>query len=81
MKAFSLKIRTPEKKLFEGAIVNLKVVAVDGRLEVLADHAPLVSRLVRGKVSCQLPAGEKVELDCGEGFLLVAANRAEILLS
>jgi F-type H+-transporting ATPase subunit epsilon len=81
MSTFTLEIKSPEKSLFFGKVTSLTVKAVDGEIGILADHAPLVSRLAPGPIKYHLESGEEVSLDGGAGFLLVKANQANVLLT
>jgi F-type H+-transporting ATPase subunit epsilon len=80
MSDFSLEIRTPEKALFQGKVVSLNVPAADGRLGVLADHAPLALSLGAGEIIYRSAQGETARHDCGGGFLVVSKNAANVLL-
>ena len=81
MSTFTLEIKSPEKSLFFGQVAGLTVKAADGEIGILADHAPLVSALVPGKIKYNLESGEAVTLDGGAGFLIVAGNQANVLLT
>ncbi|MBO6099038.1 MAG: F0F1 ATP synthase subunit epsilon [Prevotella sp.] len=45
-----LKIVSPEKILYEGDATSVKVPGVLGGMEILQNHAPLISALTAGKV-------------------------------
>ena len=46
-----LEIVSPEAKLFSGEITSLSVPGVDGRFQMLNNHAPIVSLLQKGTVN------------------------------
>ncbi len=45
-----LEIITPEKKVYEGEVNSIQFPGVDGKFEVLNNHAPIISTLTKGKV-------------------------------
>ncbi len=45
-----LEIVTPEKKLFTGIINSIKVPGKDGEFEILNNHAPIISTLIKGEI-------------------------------
>ena len=46
-----LEIVSPEAKLFSGEITSISVPGVDGRFQMLNNHAPIVSLLQKGTVN------------------------------
>ncbi len=46
-----LEIVSPEASLFKGEITSISVPGVDGRFQMLNNHAPIVSLLQKGIVS------------------------------
>jgi len=82
MKEFRVSIYAPEKTIFEGNAVSLVVPAEKGYLGVLADHAPLIASLKRGKIIIKNSLGEAVTIaSLGKGYLEVGKNMATILLT
>lgn len=81
MKTFSLEVRTPEKKLFNGQVTEITVCAVDGELGVLANHVSLATVLDAGRINYLAENGEKGWVDSGGGFLLIDNGAATILVS
>ena len=45
-----VEIVTPEKKLFTGSINSIKVPGKDGEFEILNNHAPIISTLIKGEI-------------------------------
>ena len=79
-KIFQLEILTPGKTVFTGTVESLVAPGALGYLGVLANHAPLVTTLVPGKITFRNPSGSVQTLQStGGGFLDVAHNRAVIL--
>lgn len=50
LKNMKLEILTPDKKVYEGEIRSVTVPGTMGSIEVLKDHAPIISTLEDGKV-------------------------------
>lgn len=86
MNTFKLEILLPDKQLFEGEVYSLSVPAADGRLGVLAHHAPLLTLLRKGEIRVETKGGENPRWQIGSGlptivgFLRVENNRAQVLL-
>ena len=45
-----LEIITPEEKVFEGEVNSVQFPGSDGKFEVLNNHAPIISSLVKGNI-------------------------------
>jgi F-type H+-transporting ATPase subunit epsilon len=81
-KTFELKIITPESTLYEGSVSSLVAPSKLGYLGVLADHAPLIATLGRGRITLKEGSGGQKAFDSKyDGILEVMNNRATILLS
>ena len=81
MKLFDLKIKSPEKEYFKGKVLSLIAEAVDGKVEVLTDHAPFATVLKKGAIILQTETGEKKSIEASAGFLIVKNNCSTILLA
>lgn len=68
-----LKIVSPEKILYDGEAVSVKVPGVLGGMEILQNHAPLLSALVAGKVVYTTP-DKTEEVNIVGGFVEVQRN-------
>lgn len=80
-KEFQLKILSSDKKIFEGEVTSLVVCAEGGYLGVLANHAPLITNLITGKILVKNTTGTERTFELtGKGFLKVFKNFAVILL-
>ena len=80
MKAFLLKISSPEGDLFSGDVVKLSVRGTEGDLAVMSGHIPFVSYVK--------PCDCKIELEDGsekigriQGGVLTVSKEKVILLS
>jgi F-type H+-transporting ATPase subunit epsilon len=81
-KFFNLSIIDPVKVRYEGKVSSLIAPSALGYLGVLADHAPLVAKLVRGKLVLKEESGAtRVFGVQGKGFLEVVKNNVTVLLS
>ena len=89
MKAFLLKISSPEGDLFSGDVVKLIVRGTEGELAVMAGHIPFVSYVKPCDCKIELEDGsEKIELEDGsekigriQGGVLTVSKEKVILLS
>lgn len=79
-KSFILEILTPKGKAFSGEVRSLVAPGSLGYLGVLANHAPLVTTLVPGKVVVRDSSGATRTFQSLEaGFLEVYRNRVSLL--
>ena len=78
MSVFNLEILLPDKKIFAGEIISLNVPAEDGRLGILAHHAPLVSVLKKGELQAKLKDGKNYSYELDSGILRVENNCAQV---
>jgi F-type H+-transporting ATPase subunit epsilon len=76
------EVLTPEGAVFEGDVHQLSTRTVVGEIGVLANHVPLVARLVPAELRLHLSAGETDTRRWAqaEGWLEVFANRALVLI-
>ncbi|MBK9013419.1 MAG: F0F1 ATP synthase subunit epsilon [Saprospiraceae bacterium] len=54
----NITILTPDKEIFHGAVVSVKVPGSLGEFQVLKNHAPIVSSLEKGTVTLVTSGGE-----------------------
>ncbi len=80
MKAFSLKISSPEGDLFCGEAVKLSLRGTEGDLMVMAGHIPFVSYVVPCDCRIELDSGEE-KTGRTEGGVLTVSKDKVILLS
>lgn len=55
-----LEIVSPEATLFKGEVTSVAVPGVNGEFQMLNNHAPIVSTLVKGNVKI---SAQKIEID------------------
>ena len=70
MDMLKLKIISPEKVIFDGEVESLKVPGIQGSFEVLNNHAPIISSLVKGDVEYK-SKGESNKLSVAGVFVEV----------
>ena len=68
-----LKIVSPEKIEFDGAVESVLVPGTMGQFEILNDHAPIISTLHKGTVE-YLNSEGKTSLEILGGFVEVQKN-------
>ena len=74
-----LKIVSPEKILYDGEATSVKVPGVLGAMEILQNHAPLVSALTEGKVAYTTADGTE-EIQVAGGFVEVLHNNVSLCI-
>jgi F-type H+-transporting ATPase subunit epsilon len=78
---FNVEIISPDKLVYSGPIVSIVVPAESGYLGILANHAPLIARIIKGKISVKEASGDiRTFRVSGEGFIEVMSNKASVLL-
>ena len=81
-KTFHLNILTADKAIYDGDALSLTAPGEAGYLGVLADHAPLVTTLVAGKIILKDPSGQPTVFESkGKGFLEVLKNEVAVFLT
>lgn len=68
-----LKIVSPEKVLYDGEAESVKVPGLLGGMEILQNHAPLLSVLAEGMVEYKAPSGVET-FKINGGFVEVQKN-------
>jgi F-type H+-transporting ATPase subunit epsilon len=77
--SFQLTVLTPVRTLLDERVDSLVAPGSEGYLGVLANHAPLLTALIPGKLTVRLAGGATRIFALSGGFLEVSANRATIL--
>jgi len=72
-----LKIVTPEKIVYTGEIVSVRVPGVLGSFEILDNHAPIISALDRGSVDYVTAEGIH-QIQISGGFVEVQKNEVSL---
>lgn len=76
----NITVLTPDKEIFKGAITSVKVPGIDGKFQVLNNHAAIVSALTKGDIIIVKEGGEKLKLMIEKGFIEVLHNEVSLLV-
>ncbi|PKO15510.1 hypothetical protein CVU37_12745 [candidate division BRC1 bacterium HGW-BRC1-1] len=79
-KQFQLQVITQEKKILDAAVTSLVLPGVDGYFGVLADHAPLIATLGKGKMTVKQGESNVQEWSIDGGFMEMLDNTATVLV-
>jgi F-type H+-transporting ATPase subunit epsilon len=74
------EVLTPEGEVFKGELEQLSTRTAVGEVGILANHAPLLARLVPAELRLHLSQGETRRYAQAEGWLEVFANKALVLI-
>jgi F-type H+-transporting ATPase subunit epsilon len=74
----NLELITPEKKIFSGEATAVNMPAIDGMVEVLDRHAPMIAALKQGQIKISSKTGNKI-IEISGGFAEVLNNNVVIL--
>ena len=77
-----LEILTPVKKIFSDTVYGVQLPGIDGSLEVLDKHAPLVSALKAGSLKVLKDRNLKnvSHFNIQSGFVEVLNNKVTVLV-
>ena len=73
-----LEIVTPEGQVFSGNVDGVTIPSSAGYLGILPGHAPLVTELKIGVITCRIDNSES-RLFCAWGFAEILGNKVSIL--
>lgn len=79
MATFTLSIVTPEHVLLEEEVESIVVPGAQGYLGVLAQHAPLITPIMPGRLTMRKSSAVEIVMAIAGGFLEVSNNRATVL--
>jgi F-type H+-transporting ATPase subunit epsilon len=74
-----IEIITPDKNIYEGDIVSIRVPGRKGSFQVLKDHAPIISTLENGPVIMVDQEGNQVKYEINGGVIEVKHNKIILL--
>lgn len=75
-----ISVLSPQNVIFEGTAEGVVVPGVNGSFEVLSNHAPIVSALVKGNVRISRKEGGPLEFTIDKGFIEVLQNKVALLV-
>jgi F-type H+-transporting ATPase subunit epsilon len=78
----TLNIITPERKIFEGEVYGIIVPGVQGYLQLLDNHAPIVAALGNGslKILKDNKTTNREEYSITGGFVEMSNNKTVVLV-
>lgn len=79
MTTFQLEIVTPERLLFSDQVSFVSVMAAEGSMGILANHAPLVTTLQIAPVKIRFPDQKERWIAVEGGFMEVTGSKVTIL--
>lgn len=74
-----LEVLSPEKKIFGGDCSAIVLPGIDGKLEILDRHAPLIAALGEGEIKVSAAGGAQL-IKIKSGFAEVLNNKVTILI-
>lgn len=74
-----IEIITPDRKIYSGEILSVRVPGRKGSFQVLKDHAPIISTLDAGPVIMADDQGAEVQFEITGGVIEVRRNRIILL--
>ena len=80
-KKLEAEVLTPEGPVFSGELQMLSTRTTVGEVGILADHIPMVARLLPAELRLHVSDSEVERYAQGEGWLEVFANRARVLIA
>lgn len=78
MGKFNLEVITPDGRIFEGNVDVVSIKGIEGRMNILKDHTPLISELSPGAIEFKAD-GEMKVIDVSGGFIHVAPHKVIII--
>lgn len=76
---FQLDIVTPERPVFQGAVLSLVAPGVEGQFGILVNHTPFIAALRPGTLKIRDRDNREILLAISGGFFEIARNQAVIL--
>jgi F-type H+-transporting ATPase subunit epsilon len=74
------RVLTPEGEVFSGEVEQLSTRTSVGEIGILANHVPVLARLLPTELRLHMSGGEVRRWAQAEGWLQVFANRATVLV-
>ena len=80
IKMMQLEILTPNKNIFSGEIILVKVPGSNGSFEIMKNHAAIISTLTDGEVKVETESGETLHYKTSGGVVEVKNNHVIVLV-
>ena len=75
------QVLTPEGSIFEGEVEQLSTRTATGDVGILANHIPMIARLLPSELRLHKSDSEVETYAQGEGWMEVFANRVRVLVA
>ena len=75
----TLEIITPEKQLFKGEVISVKLPGTDGEFGILNNHAPIISTLTKGIIIVTNKHNEQKDFEINGGVIEMLNNKIIVL--
>lgn len=79
-KLFKLTITRVDQPVFTGEVISVLLPAVDGPMQLLANHQALISPLKKGVIKIEKEGGVIENIEINNGTLEVSYNHATVLI-
>jgi F-type H+-transporting ATPase subunit epsilon len=79
--SFHAQVLTPEGQVYDGEVEQVSTRTGTGEVGILAQHAPMLARLVPAELRLHVSDSETIRYAQGHGWLQVFANEARVLIS
>ncbi len=81
MSTFHLKVLAYDKTFYDGEAESIKLPALDGAIQFLAEHEPYIVGVTEGEMVVVTDTGQSMPAVCGSGFAEVLADHSvEVLV-
>jgi F-type H+-transporting ATPase subunit epsilon len=74
-----LEIITPDKKVYSGQVKLVQLPGITGLFEILNNHAPIISTLVKGKIKIEEESGQILYFEVDGGVVENKDNKIIVL--
>lgn len=74
-----LEIISPDKNLYSGEIVSIRVPGSKGSFEILKNHAPIISTLEGGTINILEENGKRTTFEVDGGVIEAKNNKIIVL--
>ena len=78
-KEFHLRVMTADGTALDRQVVSLRIPMKEGSIGSLANHAPMLCRVSKGKLTARSADGEEIVFPLREGVANVRNNTVTIL--
>lgn len=80
-KTFQLTVAKVGQNIFEGEVISASLPGASGKFEILSEHEPLITPLVKGEMRITAADQSTLSVEITEGGIAeVSNNQATILL-